>query len=433
MKSKYLLGFLVGVMVVVLTTGAFSAGFLLGNSIDPVAEGLSRLIRNTPLDTPALNPTRPAATQPDREPPADPPADLDELFDPFWEAWDIIHDRFVDQPLDDEELMRGAIQGMLNSLDDPYTAYMDPFEFTQSNISLDGEYEGIGAWVDTDSEYLTIISPMPGSPAAEAGLEPGDEIIAIDGEDMTGIDGNLVIREVLGPAGSTVTLTVRREGEPQPLEFEVTRERIVIPSVESEMLEGDVAYIHLLQFGDRSAGELRDTLEEMLAQDPVGLILDLRFNGGGFLNSAIEITSEFIPEGVILYEEYGDGSRDTHRALRGGIATEVPMVVLINEGSASASEILAGAIQDYERGLLVGTTSFGKGSVQIVEELEDEQGAIRVTIARWLTPDERLIDGVGLEPDIEVPLSDEDIEAENDPQLERAIDLLTDPNPTTDS
>lgn len=321
--------------------------------------------------------------------------------------------------------MRGAIRGMLESLGDQHTSYMDPDQFHQANIPMNGEYEGIGAWVDPTGEYLVIISPMPDSPAEEAGLQPGDVIIAVDGEDMTGIDGNLIIRRVLGPAGSIVTLTIHREDVSEPFDVEVKRARITIPSVDSEMLEDDIAYIQLINFGDSSTDDLRNALRDALKEEPAGLILDLRNNGGGYLTSAVEVASEFISDGVILYEEYGDGSRDTYNALRGGLATDINMVVLINEGSASASEIVAGAIQDHERGLLVGATSFGKGSVQNWIPLPEEQGAVRVTIARWLTPNERTIHQIGLEPDYVVVITEEDIESERDPQLEKAIELLT--------
>jgi len=191
------------------------------------------------------------------------------------------------------------------------------------------------------------------------------------------------------------------------------------------MLEDDIAYIQLINFGDSSTADLRDALKDALKENPTGLILDLRNNGGGYLTSAVEVASEFIADGVILYEEYGDGSRDTYDALRGGLATDINMVVLINEGSASASEIVAGAIQDHDRGLLVGATSFGKGSVQNWIPLPEEQGAVRVTIARWLTPNERTIHQIGLEPDYIVVITEEDIESERDPQLEKAIELLT--------
>lgn len=436
--------------------------------------------------------------------------ELDDLFAPFWEAWDIVHEQYVDQPVDDQELMQGAIQGMLDTfqyapnttfeaipvpdreqtgtpeeleelfnpfweiwsfahrpddtalmqgaiigmldaLGDQHTSYMDPDQFTQANIPLDGTYEGIGAWVDANREYLTIVSPMSGSPAEEAGLLPGDEIIAIDGDDMTGIDGNLVIRRVLGPADSKVILTIRRAGVEDPFDVEITRARITIPSVEYRMLEDDVAYVHLLTFGEDSRDELRGAIEELLENDPVGLVFDLRNNGGGFLSSAIEVSSEFIEEGVILHEIYGDGTEDIYEAEGDGTATEIPLVVLINEGTASASEIVSGAIQDYGRAPLVGTTSFGKGSVQNWVPLSNDQGAVRVTVARWLTPEKRQIHEVGLEPDFPlamisqaaiddgfdiesfglpldqvVILSEGDIQDGRDPQLEKAVEVLLD-------
>lgn len=358
--------------------------------------------------------------------PASSPASssVETLFKPFWQAWDLVHEQYVDQPVNDEALMRGAIRGMLEALNDPHTGYMDPFEYQQANAPLEGEYEGIGAWVDTSGEFLTVISPMPDSPAEKAGLKPGDKIIAVDGEDMTGVDPSLVLRRVLGPAGTSVTLTIQREGEPAPFEVQITRQKITIPSVEGKILDQNIAYVRLFTFGEKTASELRRTLTSLLEQKPVGIILDLRNNGGGFLNAAIDVSSEFIKQGVIMYEVYGDGRKITFEAKGRGIATDIPLVVLVNEGTASASEITAGAIQDYQRGKLVGTKTFGKGSVQSWTPLVNNQGAVRITVARWLTPKERQINGVGLTPDLEVPMTEEDLKAGKDPQLEAAVQIL---------
>jgi carboxyl-terminal processing protease len=293
-----------------------------------------------------------------------------------------------------------------------------------STTSLSGEYEGIGAWVDTSTAFLTIISPMPNSPALNAGLKPGDEIIAIDGKDMTGIDGNQVIQYVLGPAGSTVHLTVRRQGVAQPLEFDVVRQAITVPSVSSEMLDGGIGYVHLYTFGDTTSEDLRQQLDTLLAQNPTGLIVDLRNNGGGYLDTSVRVASEFISDGPILSERFGDGSEHVYSAQPGGLATEIPLVVLVNDGTASASEIVAGAIQDSGRGILVGTTTFGKGSVQNWIPLDGDGGAVRVTIARWYTPNGRQISDAGLTPDVSVDLTDQDVESGKDPQLERAIQVL---------
>jgi carboxyl-terminal processing protease len=423
MKSKIIVIPLLLMAVLCVIGGTFLAGFTIGNTTSallgdnnrPAFPNFGEII---PFDSQSAEDSSAAGIE------AGTPADLESLFTPFWEAWKIVHDEYVDQPVDDTVLMQGAIQGMLDSLGDPYTSYMDPTTYFQLDSQLEGGYQGIGAWVDTDSEFLTIISPMPDSPAEKAGLQPGDEIIAIDGEDMTGIDGNLVIRRVLGPAGTRVLLTIRRESAPDPFDVEVIRAEIVIPSVQHEMLEGSVGYIQLFQFGNDTARDLRAAIQELENDDAKSLILDLRYNGGGLLTSSIDVASEFIADGVILYQEYGDGSRDTHRAKSGGLATDIPLIVLINEGSASASEIVAGAIQDYERGLIIGTTYFGKGSVQLPIKLSDDQGAVRVTIARWLTPDERQIAGIGIEPDVQVELTEEDVAAERDTQLEKALELL---------
>jgi len=505
------------VLLLVLLAGSFSAGAFTSYSITSKIQTTSTQSisdANTPAEPPntpdAATPELPANHPPIASdiPPTLDAENLNELFSPFWEAWYIVHEQFVDQPLDDETLiagaidgmifalgnssstnfdllpsansdetntpkelqeifvpfweawsyihapddqtlMQGAISGMMDALGDQHSSYMNPDQFRQANIPMEGDYEGIGAWVDPTQEYLTVVSPMPGSPAEAAGLLPGDEVIAVDGDDMTGIDGNLVIRRVLGPAGSKVLLTIRREGVDDLFDVEITRSRIFIPSVEHSMLDNNLAYVKVMTFSDDTTEELRTGLEELLAQNPDGLILDLRNNGGGFLITAIEVASEFISEGIIIYEEYGDGSRKTFEAIEGGLATEIPLVVLINEGTASASEIVSGAIQDYGRAALVGNISFGKGSVQNWIPLENEGGAIRVTIARWLTPNERQIHEIGLTPDyllalvsqaaidagfdpaaFGIPLeqviilSAEDIQEDLDPQLDKAVEVL---------
>lgn len=355
------------------------------------------------------------------------PEELQTLFAPFWETWQLVHEMYVDQPVDDTALMRGAIRGMLGALGDDHTSYMDPQEYKDANASLAGNYEGIGAYVDTTGDYLTIISPIKGSPAEAAGLRAGDKIIAIDGEDMSGVNPELVRKRVLGPAGTTVTLTILREGEEKPFDVAITRAKIVVASVEYEM-KGEIAYVKLNTFGETTGRELKDALRELMAQNPKGLILDLRNNGGGYLRTAVEVLSQFLKQGeVALYEQYGDGRRDTFKTLGGGLATDIPMVVLINEGSASASEIVAGALQDYGRATLVGVKSYGKGSVQNWIPLDGEQGAVRITVAKWLTPKERTIHKIGLTPDVVIELTKEDREAKRDPQLDKALELLSRP------
>ena len=407
--TKTILGlFVVGILM----GGAFSGGFIVGHLLP--ARGQLPVLSDLMPSSPAVDPAQETAT----------PADLQTLFVPFWEAWNIVHEQYVERPIDDELLMQGAIRGMMDALGDEQTFYMEPQLYESETSSLQGQYEGIGAFVDTDGEYLTIVSPIAGSPAEAAGLRPGDKIIAIDGADMSGIAPEQARLKVLGPEGTRVTLTIAREGEPESLEFTITRAKITIQSAEGRMLENGIAYVDLNTFGDRTTRELRDTLDDLLPQNPRGIIIDLRNNPGGYLTTAVEVSSQFIDEGVILYEEYGDGRRDVHRALGNGQATDLPIVVLINEGSASASEILAGALQDYDRAILVGVQSYGKGSVQNWVPLSNNQGAARVTIARWLTPDERQIDRLGLTPDVFVETDLDAFESEEDPQLDAAVETL---------
>jgi carboxyl-terminal processing protease len=415
--NKTLKAVLLVLAVALVGLGSFAGGFVTGHLM-PFGTSSQFSFSEPPTAEP--NPT----TSPEQQ--AATPEDVQALFAPFWEAWNLVHENYVDQPVDDIALMPGAINGMMQALGDQHSTYMDPEDYKQANESLEGSYEGIGAYVDTTADYLTITSPIPDSPADKAGLRPGDKIIAIDGEDMTGIDAELARRKVLGPAGTTVVLTVLREGENQPIDFSIVRDRITIASATGEMLEGDIAYIQVTTFGGNTMPELQAALDELMPQNPKAIILDLRNNGGGYLQTSVEVTSQFLGEGVVLYEQYGDGTRTTYDVLPGGQATDtsIPMIVLINEGSASASEIVAGALQDTGRAKLLGTVSYGKGSVQNWIPLSGDNGAVRVTIAKWLTPNENTIHEIGLTPDYPVELTEEDRQAEKDPQLDEAIKIL---------
>lgn len=394
-------------IAVVLFIGTFSGGLLLG-----------WVLPREPLNLfPAKSPTAQATAGSET-------SALEAHFSPLLEAWDIVHENFIYQPLDDVKLVQGAIRGMLDSLGDKHTSYMTPEEYEQANAPLVGSYGGIGAYVDTSGDFLTILNPMPGSPAERAGLKPGDQIIAVDHEDVSGLEPDLVLTRVRGEPGTTLILTVRRGDPPETLDFTIVREVIKLTSVEYKMLDQNIAYISLSQFAENTNAELIAALEEMLPQNPRGLILDLRYNGGGYLDTAVQVVSQFIKEGVVLYEELGDGTRQTYRVIPGGMATDIKLIVLVNDYSASASEITAGAIQDYERGVIVGTVSYGKGSVQNWVALADNAGAVRITIAKWLTPKERQIDTIGITPDVEVQMTDEDFEAGRDPQLDKAVEII---------
>ena len=429
MENKVLRSCLLVFGAIVLLGVTFFSGFAVGalfptNAIrQALSPANTPVVQATPFPTPLPEEATLEPVAPTQVFQATTDEELQELFKPFWESWDLLHENFVDQPLDDMALMRGAISGMLAATGDKHTSYMNPEQFAQANAEMSGEeYTGIGAWVNTTGEYIEVVSPMKNSPAEKAGLKAKDIVIAINGEDMTGTPGDLALQKILGPAGEPVTLTIRR-GE-EILEFTIVREKITVPAVEYEMLEGDIAYIALNTFNELATDQVRAALKELLAQNPKGLIFDLRNNGGGFLVTAIEITSEFVSKGIVMYEEYGDGSRESYNAQPGGLATEIPLVVLINEGTASASEITAGAIQDYGRGTLIGVTSYGKGSVQNWIPLRTEACGVRITIARWLTPNGNQINEVGLTPDIEVPYTQEDVDADRDPQLDAAINFL---------
>ena len=412
--GRVVLGALLGLA---LAIGLFGSGVAFGGLSPQVQQAASRLIG--PLLPPVMGAT--AST-----PIASAQMDRETLFAPFWQAWDISHSRFVDQPVDDVALLRGAIRGMLDALGDEHTAYMDPNQYRQASIGLSGEYEGIGAFVDTDGEFLTIVSPMPGSPAEKAGVKAGDVVVAVDGDDVTGIDPSLVVQRILGPKGTTVRLTLRRENETDLIEVSVVRDSINIPSVEGHLLDSGLGYIQLNTFGEDTTRDLKRVVADLVRQDARGLILDLRGNGGGYLATAVEVSSEFLSDGVVLTERFGDGREEVYRARAGGQATTIPLVVLVDGGSASASEIVAGALQDYGRARLVGETTYGKGSVQDWIPLNGDQGAVRVTIARWYTPKDRQINEQGLAPDVEVAITDEDLKAGRDPQLDKAVEVLLD-------
>lgn len=399
----------------VLIVAAFSGGFIAGMVINNLKGG------DLTLNTPLLSETGQSTTTADA---TNADSSLKDLFKPFWQTWSLVHEIFVDQPVDDTTLMRGAIKGMLDSLGDKHTGYIEPELLQQENAQLEGEYDGIGAYVDTTGEFLIITSPMPESPAEKAGLKTGDKVIKIDGEDMTGKNGQYALTKVLGPKGTEVTLTILREGLEEPFDVTIVRAKIEVPSVTYKMLENNIGYVQITTFGDKTAPELKKALKDLLDQKASGLVVDLRNNGGGFLTSAVDVGSQFLDSGVLMYEEYGSGEMKEYKIKPGGLAIDIPIVVLVNEGTASASEIVAGAIQDMGRAKLVGMTTYGKGSVQNWITLENDQGAVRITIARWLTPNKRQINDVGLKPDVEIQFTEEDIKNLDDVQLKKAIEVL---------
>ncbi len=343
-------------------------------------------------------------------------------FQPFWDAWNLIHEHYTD--LDDNALMEGALAGMIESIGDPHTDYMTPELFARINEGMSGEYEGIGATVrqDENTGGLELLSIMDGSPAERAGLLAGDQIVRVEGQDVTSWTQNEIIAQVRGPAGTAVRLGILRPGEADILKFEVIRDRINVASVVSQVLDGNIGYVRLSQFEFSTSDELRQALEEMDANNLNGLILDMRGNPGGYLSTAVEVGSAFIQSGNILIER-GPGLEFPHPALGNAVAPDVPMVVLVDQGSASASELVAGALQDYERATIVGMPTFGKGSVQTWRELSNG-GGVRITISRWYTPTGNSVSEVGIHPDVVVPYEPPAISGDEDNQLTAAIQVL---------
>lgn len=350
------------------------------------------------------------------------PPDAEEVFDPFWEVWNLANSQYFDQPLDPENLMEGAIEGMLARLDDPNTRYLSPAVEESARDTMEGEIQGIGVLVEMVDEQITVVSPFEGSPAEQAGIKPGDVLLEADGVDLVGMDLSEAAALIRGPAGTQVNLVILRGDE--TLTFEVTRDVIQIPSVRGEMMEEDIAYVRLSRFGNRTPEELRTVLEQLLGQNPSGMILDLRNNPGGGLDSSVGIADQFLDEGIVLTEQFGTGRERVFRSSSRGLAENIPLVVLVNEGSASASEVLAGAIRDRDRGRLVGDTTFGKGTVQTWHALSNG-GGVRITTARWLTPGGDWVNETGLTPDVVVPDPETPAaEPEDDVQLQAAIEEL---------
>ncbi len=352
------------------------------------------------------------------------PEDLD--FSLFWAAYNKIKDSYIgSEKIDTQELIYGAIDGMTKSLGDPYTAFFDPNEAKRFEQDLSGSFEGIGAEVGIKKDQLTIISPLEGSPAQKAGLKAGDAILKIDGTDTGNMTTDEAVNLIRGKGGTNVVLTIYREDWGKSQEITITRDTIVIPALEWEIKNQNIAYVHIYQFDQSLSNDFKKAAMDILASPAKKIILDLRGNPGGYLETAQEIAGWFLERGqVVTIEDFGEKRKENIYKAEGSAAlAEYPLIVLINEGSASASEILAGALRDNRNVQLVGQKSFGKGSVQEVQYLPDNS-FIKITIAKWLTPKGSSISEVGLDPDVKVELTDKDIEQEKDPQLDKALEII---------
>ena len=353
--------------------------------------------------------------------------DTDADFSPFWKVWNEINEKYPDAAeVADQERVYGAIQGLVDSLDDPYSVYYDPEETKAFKEDIAGNFEGVGMEVGLKDKGLTVIAPLKDTPAYRAGIKAGDRIMKIGEEPTAGLSVEEAVKMIRGEKGTTVTLTIIHEGSREPEEIKIVRDTINIPTLDTELREDKIFVIRLYSFSANSTNLFRKALKEFVDAKTDKLLLDLRSNPGGYLNAAIDMSSWFVEGGkVILTEDYGDNrSPEIYRSRGYDIFNEkLKFVILIDGGSASASEIVAGAMQDLGKAKLVGTQSFGKGSVQEVVNITPET-LLKITVARWLTPNGVSISEKGLKPDYEVEVTREDVAAKRDPQMDKAVELL---------
>jgi len=340
----------------------------------------------------------------------------------FWKVWQAINNKFVNQPVNEEDIFYGALQGMVNSLEDPYSIFLDPEQTRAFNKELSGSFEGIGAEIGIKNDQLTIIAPLPGTPAFETGLKSGDRILKIDGQTTKDLTLDQAIILIRGPRGSTVVLSILSDGEEEIREVSIKRDIIKVESVTWEMKDNSIAYIQIAHFNSDTYSDFKKIVNEVIIQSPRGIVLDLRNNPGGYLDTAIDIAGEFLEKRVIVIEDFGKTKKE-YKSKGTAQFKDIKTVVLVNGGSASASEIIAGALQDYQRATIIGEQTFGKGSVQDFEEFPDGS-SLKLTVAKWLTPKGRLIEEEGVTPDIEVAFTEEDYNNDLDPQLAKALEIL---------
>jgi carboxyl-terminal processing protease len=404
------------ISVALIFLGVFFVGFFVGR------EGLSGVIASRDASTESIR-------------------GVD--FRPFWTAWELIDEKYTptnsEDKVSDQDRVWGAIEGMVDSLDDPYTTFLPPVETEDFETTIRGEFSGVGMEVSIKEDQITVVSPLKNTPADRAGMLPEDVILAIDGVSTFNMTLDEAVDRIRGEEGTSVNLTVSREGEEESFEVEIVRDTINIPTLETETIEGDIFVIALYNFSQNAPQEFRNALREFVESGNHKLILDLRGNPGGFLEAAIDMASWYLPAGKpVVLESFGDTDRDEKVFRSKGydiFNDNLKMVVLVNGGSASASEILAGALQEYRIATVVGSQTFGKGSVQELIDVTDET-SLKVTIAQWLTPNGRSISDGGLTPNIVVDDETVDwdaipVDANGDPlksvsdlQMEKAIEVL---------
>lgn len=390
-------------LVAALVAAVFVAGIYLGYSNRPAIQKVTDLFNKEAMVA---------------------PVQID--FSPFWTAWNAVETKYAGRSsLDRQKMVWGALEGMVNALDDPYSVFFPPKETELFETSVKGQFSGIGIEIGMRDKAITVIAPLKDTPAFRAGLKAGDKILKINATSTQSMALDEAVFLIRGERGTPVILTIGREGEKEPREIKIIRDIIQIPILDAEKKENGIFVIKLYNFSENSPDAFRNALREMISSGSNKLILDLRGNAGGYLEASVDIASWFLPAGkVVAIEDFGNSDQRNYRSRGYDIFKNLPFVILVNEGSASAAEILAGALQDYKIATLIGEKTFGKGSVQELISVTDNT-SLKLTIARWLTPNGRSISEKGLTPDIEVKMTDKDIEAGRDPQMQKAIEILT--------
>lgn len=358
----------------------------------------------------------------------EPPKNVNVDFKLFWDTWDLLSKTYIDKKaLDPNKLFYGSISGMVSAIGDPYTVFLPPDQQKLTRDDLNGSFEGVGIELGFNKDKrLIVLAPLDDTPAAKAGIKPQDIILKIDDKDTIEMSLPEAVHLIRGPKNSQITLTIYREGEKDSRQVALTRDVIVVKSVKVTFLETPsgkkVAHLKLSKFGERTEGEWKQAVEEIISGSPGALILDVRNNPGGYLEGAVFVLSEFLENGDVVFQENNEGQRQSFKVSRVGRLTKIPLEVLINKGSASASEIVAGALQDRKRAKLIGEKSFGKGTIQEAQDLAEGTG-IHITVAKWLTPNGRWVNATqGLDPDLNIESDKED--PTRDLQLDKALELL---------
>lgn len=346
-------------------------------------------------------------------------------FDLYWKVWDLLHEEYVDRDkLNEKELFYGSLKGLVAAAGDPYTVFMDPKIFEEFSNDLAGTFEGIGAEIGLKDEIITIVAPLPEMPAEKAGLKAGDKIYSIDSLSTAGMSVDEAVAKIRGEKGTEVTLSIFREGFSETKDYKLKRDKIVVKSVRTEAREDGIFVIRVSNFNDDTEGLFNEAVTSALSKNPKGVILDLRNNPGGYLETAIEMASEWVEDGVVVTEKFSEEKKNEYLSRGRARLKDFPAVALVNQGSASASEIVSGALQDTGEAIVIGKQTFGKGSVQTLEDLPDGS-SVKITVAKWLTPKGNNITEKGITPDVLIDLTPEDFDKGKDPQMDMAVSILT--------